>query len=488
MCGIIGIVNNDQAVRELYDGLLALQHRGQDAAGIATYDEKFNLKKGFGLVQDVFNEKNIARLQGPMGIGHVRYPTVGCGQGRDAQPFMTNIPYGIAMCHNGNLTNFAELREELARRDLRQINSDCDVEAILNVFADELVRARRDTDGDRPSPAEIFAAVEGVFRRCRGSFSVLALVAGHGLVVFRDPFGIRPLVMGTRRDPKGDGYAFASESVVLDLLGYGNREDLQPGEAVWVDHDRRIHRRRLAVRPHHPCIFEHIYFARPDSTIDDVSVYQTRVRLGEELAAAWKKTGKTADVIMPVPESARSAAVAMARALGVRYSEGLVKNRYIGRTFIMPGDQERQTGIRRKLNAIRAEFEGKRVLLVDDSIVRGNTSRKIVQMARDAGAAEVYFVSCSAPLLYPCIYGIDMQTRDEFIARGRDVEEVRRAIGADFLLYQDLEAMTRAARAGNPRLQHFCRACFTGEYPTGDVTAETLCSIERERLTAKTGR
>ncbi|MBI3846057.1 MAG: amidophosphoribosyltransferase [Planctomycetes bacterium] len=482
MCGIIGILGEGPVVADLYEGLHAIQHRGQDAAGIAVFGDKMRVKKGLGLVNDIFHEADLAPLVGNVGIAHVRYPTVGCGDVEDAQPFYTNSPFGISLAHNGNVTNFRELRAELASRDLRQVNSACDAEAILNVFASGL------PTGDwRTEPSEqIFAAVGEVFRRVKGSYSVVAVIANVGLVGFRDPFGIKPLVLGERTLPSGrTDYCLASESVVLDMLEFPVRRNVKPGEAVWIDYDGLLRTKQVVEPNHHPCLFEFVYFARPDSVIDRISVSATRHRLGKSLADEWMKTGLSVDAVIPVPESARNAAMEMANALGVPYREGLVKNRYVGRTFIMPGQKQREQSIRRKLNPIRAEFEGKDVLLVDDSIVRGSTSRKIVQMARRSGARKVYFASCSPPLRYPCLYGIDMSTRGEFIARDRTVDAVCRLIEADHLIYLPLDALERAARADNPEMTHFCNACFSGSYPTGDVTNEMMDAIERERLVSQ---
>jgi amidophosphoribosyltransferase len=487
MCGFVGIIGEENAVNLLYEGMISIQHRGQDAAGIATFRNRFHVKKGYGLVRDVFNEKNIHRLRGNMGIGHVRYPTVGFGTEEDAQPFYTSSPFGICMAHNGNVTNYFELKERLFRRDHRHINSNCDLEVILNVFADHLARQAI----DRIEPEHIFRAVRGVFDEVQGSYSVVSILAGSGLVAFRDPYGIKPMVMGERRSalaPGGRSYAIASESVVLDVLDYRKTGDVVPGEVVFIDREGRVHRKRVAEKKHRLCVFEFVYFARPDSFLDKISVNKTRKRLGEELAKAWKATGLEPDVIIPVPDSARTAALAMASKLGVKYSEGLVKNRYIGRTFIMPGQEVRQRSVKRKLNTIDVDFRKKKVLLVDDSIVRGNTSREIIRMARRAGAKEVYFASCSPPLRFPCVYGIDMSTRGEFIAQTHSVEEIARLIEADFLLYQSVEGLIRAARAGNRDIDGFCDACFTGAYPTGDVSPATLANWENERKAAEAGR
>jgi amidophosphoribosyltransferase len=481
MCGFIGIYGPDgtDVALEIYEGLLAVQHRGQDAAGITTFTDKFHVKKGLGLVRDVFNERNMARLRGHIGVGHVRYPTVGVGSDEDVQPFHMVFPLGIAMAHNGNVTNFLELRERLKVKGVR-LGSSCDVEVILYVFARAL--ADRVKPAQKIEPEDVFAAVRVVHEKVKGAYSVAAVLADGGLVCFRDPFGIKPIVFGQKVTEKGISYACASESVVLDVNGYERTLDIGPGECVYVSPDRKLHQRRLGDKPHRPCIFEWVYFARPDSMLDDVSVYKTRRRFGAALAEQWKKDGAPApDVVIPIPDSSREAAAAMAEALGLPYREGLVKNRYIGRTFIMPSQGARTNSVRRKLNTIPLEFEGKDVLLVDDSIVRGNTSKRIVQMARAAGARRVYMAITSPPLISPCPYGIDMATKTEFIATGRTPAEVARAIGADHVLYLDRDAMNEAARTGNPRIEKFCNACFTGEYPTGDVTREMLAAIEGER-------
>ncbi len=482
MCGIVGIIGETDVVPEIYDGLVSLQHRGQDAAGIMTFDEMFHVKKGEGLVLDIFDAESISHLRGNIGIGHVRYPTVGCGGLEDAQPFCVTSPHGIAMAHNGNVTNYHELRRELLATG-HAVVSRCDLEAILLVFSDAFAA----TSVSMPLPDRIAAATAEVFARVKGSYSVVAIVANIGLVAFRDPFGIKPLIMGERTVARGEkGYAFASESVALDLLDYhDNTRNLRAGEVVFVDLDRNVHSRQAAPPNHHPCLFEYVYFARPDSFLDKVSVYKTRLRMGEALGREWLKTGIVPDVVIPVPESARPAATSMAKVLDVPYREGLVKNRYIGRTFIMPGQKERQRSVKRKLNPIQVEFEGKDVLLVDDSIVRGTTCRQIIQIARSAGARKVYFASCAPELKFPCVYGIDMQTRHEFIARGRDTDEIAKLIGADHLLYQPLDQLVEAARAGNPDVEHFCTACWSGDYPTRDVTTAMFDEIENERLAVK---
>lgn len=386
MCGIIGVYGHTNCILELYEGLLCIQHRGQDAAGIMTYDNtSFHLKKGFGLVRDVFKEKHILRLNGGIGIGHVRYPTVGTGSKQDAQPFYVNTPYGIAMAHNGNVTNYLQLKKELLEENLRHLNSSCDVEVILNVFADALLK--QNTKKLRPD--HIFKAVDEVYKRCKGSYSVVGIIGGKGLLLFRDPHGIKPLILGQKGDKKIN-YAAASESVALDIMGYDEKRDVQPGEVIFIDENMKVHSKVLVKKEHTPCIFEYIYFARPDSLMDKISVYKTRLRLGRELAVQWKSLGLNVDSVIPIPESSRTAASSLSEDTGINYREGFVKNRYIGRTFIMPNQAERTLSVKRKLNPIKLEFKGKDVLLVDDSIVRGTTSKKIIEMARNAGAKKVY--------------------------------------------------------------------------------------------------
>ena len=482
MCGFIGVLGPEgvHVAPEIYEGLIAIQHRGQDAAGIITFTDTFHLKKGGGLVRDVFQAQDMERLRGNLGVGHVRYPTVGGGSAEDAQPFHVTFPSGVAMAHNGNVTNFQALRDTLARNTGARLNSSCDLEVILYVFVRALNERAR--PGKPVTAEDVFRAVRAVFAEVRGAYSVVAALPDVGLLAFRDPYGIKPIVFGRRQSAEGQWWAVASESVVLDVNGYGDHQALGAGEALFVEIDGTAHRRKLADRPHRPCIFELVYFARPDSMLDGISVYKTRTRFGEALAKQWKASGAPMpDVVIPVPDSSRDAAMAMADGLGVPYREGLVKNRYIGRTFIMPSQDSRQTSVRRKLNAIPLEFRGKDVCLVDDSIVRGNTARRIVRMAREAGARKVYFAVTSPPLISPCPYGIDMATKTEFIASGATTAEVASQLEVDHLLYLDREAMNEAARAGNPAIEAFCNACFTGEYPTGDITPEVLETIGSER-------
>ncbi|MEM7305214.1 MAG: amidophosphoribosyltransferase [Planctomycetota bacterium] len=482
MCGFIGIYGPEgvDVAPELYEGLLAVQHRGQDAAGITTFTDTFHVRKGFGLVRDVFTAADMGRLCGNLGVAHVRYPTVGTGSHEDAQPFHVNFPVGVAMAHNGNVTNFQELKEMTMRNACTRLNSSCDLEVILYVFARAL--SERIRPGERVTPDDVFRAVEAVFNEVRGAYSVVALVPDVGMVAFRDPFGIKPAMLGKKDTPEGVCYAATSESVVLDVIGYERVGDIAAGEAILIDDQRELHRKQITTKPHRPCVFELVYFARPDSMLDEISVYKTRIRFGQELARQWRESGAPApDVVIPIPDSSRDAAMAMAAELGVPYREGLVKNRYIGRTFIMPSQASRRNSVRRKLNAIPLEFEGKNVLLVDDSIVRGNTARRIVKMAREAGAKRVYMAITSPPLTSPCPYGIDMATKTEFIAGGRTVDEVAEALGSDHVVYLERDRMNEAARRGNPEVKEFCNACFTGEYPTGDITREVLEAIEGER-------
>jgi amidophosphoribosyltransferase len=477
MCGIVGIHGNDFVFNDLYQGLLAIQHRGQDSAGIITYDGRFHTKKGNGLVRDIFTEDHFKRLRGNIGIGHTRYPTIGGYGGDEAQPFLVNSPYGIIMAHNGNVINYKEIKKLLLNKYKRLLNSENDVEAILNVFAQELA----EQNIKNLKPQHIFKAVQKVYEKIRGSYSVVAYIAEHGIVAFRDPYGIKPLVYGSRDDGPVPSYAVASESVSLNIMNFGNIRNVEAGEAIYIDKKRDIYTKRLLYCPHTPCLFEWVYFARPDSFIDNVNVYDCRVHLGNFLANKIKSMKLDIDVIVPVPDSARDAAVEIARVLGLRYREALVKNRYIGRTFIMPSDQSRKSSIRQKLNPIVSELKGKNVLLVDDSIVRGNTSRAIIELVRECGAKKVYFAAYSPPLRHPCVYGIDMQTKTEFIARNASVEQIAQKLKADKVIYQSLEDLEKAVSLGNKKLTKFCGACFSGVYPTGDVTPELLEEIESER-------
>ncbi len=481
MCGIVGIVAHRPVNQSLYDALTVLQHRGQDAAGINTEHEgTLYSRKAIGLVRDVFQERHMLRLRGNMGIGHTRYPTAGCTSSSEAQPFYVNSPYGICLAHNGNLTNAAELKDLLVNHDRRHLNTGSDTEALLNVFADELQRQ----DGPRLTPDAVFSAVAGVHRRCRGGYAVVAMILGHGIVAFRDPNGIRPICLGRRDSEQGPEYMVASESVAMDALDFQLIDDIAAGEAVYIEAGGRLHRRQCGgPRSYTPCIFEFVYFARPDSIIDRISVYKSRLRMGERLAEkiVRERPDHDIDVVIPIPDSSRTSALEVAHRLGVKYREGFIKNRYIGRTFIMPGQALRKQSVRRKLNAIDLEFRDKNVLLVDDSIVRGTTSRQIIEMAREAGARRVYFASASPPVRYPNVYGIDMPAARDLVAAGRSDEEVARLIGADWLIYQDLEDLVRAVRYDNGDIAEFDTSCFSGHYVTGDVTPAYLARLAAMR-------
>lgn len=480
MCGIIGIVGKQAVTPSIYDALTILQHRGQDAAGIATLEgQHLHLFKGNGLVRDVFPLSQLARLTGNAGIGHVRYPTAGSSRMDEAQPFYVNSPYGIVLGHNGNLINTASLKQEMFDSDRRHLNTESDSEVLLNVFAHEL----QALNVDELQASDVFEAVDILHQRCRGAYAVIALIAGKGVLGFRDPDGIRPAVLGYRDTDKGREYAITSESVALDVLDFTLMRDLKPGEAVFITLDGELHSHISPLaRPHCPCIFEYVYFARPDSMLDDISVYKARLRMGEALAAKILRVwpDHDIDVVIPVPDTSRTAALPLAYDLDVKYREGFIKNRYIGRTFIMPGQAERKRSVRQKLNAIDLEFRNKNVLLVDDSIVRGTTSKQIIQMARDAGAKKVYFASASPPVRYPNIYGIDMPAPSELIASGRNDEEIRRELGADKLIYQDLDDLIKACREGNPSIDCFDTSCFSGEYVTG-VAEGYLDDLQRRR-------
>jgi amidophosphoribosyltransferase len=478
MCGVIGIYGNNEAFKDLYQGLLSIQHRGQDSAGIITYDgRRFHTKKGNGLVRDIFNKDHFKRLTGHIGIGHTRYPTIGGGRGEDAQPFFVNSPFGIIMAHNGNVINYRELNKILFNQYHRHLTSNNDVEIILNIFAQELAEQHIKSI----KPKNIFHAVKKVFESVKGSYAVVAYIADQGMLAFRDPYGIKPLVYGERKEEILPAFAVASESVSLNIMNFSEIKNVEAGQALFIDKNRRLHTQKIVQCPHTPCLFEWVYFARPDSYIDNVNVYDCRVNLGRFLADEIRKQNLKIDVVVPVPDSARDAAIEIARRLNLKYREALVKNRYIGRTFIMPADQQRRASVRQKLNPIPSELKGKNVLLVDDSIVRGNTSRAIINLARECGAKKVYFGSYSPPLRYPCVYGIDMQTKTEFIARDATVEQIAKRIGADKVIYQSLESLKKAVHLGNKNLTQFCGACFDGYYPTGDVTPEILRSIENDR-------
>lgn len=483
MCGILAAFASTPVNQLLYDGLLLLQHRGQDAAGIVTADgNTFHMRKDRGLVSDVFRSQDMQGLIGNVGIAHCRYPTAGSSKSNaEAQPFYVNSPYGIVLAHNGNLTNAEQLREELFKEDQRHINTRSDSEVLLNVFAKEL---QTQIEKNRMEPERIFDAVKAVFKRCHGAYAVVALIAGHGLLAFRDPNGIRPLVYGQNKTERGIEYLIASESVAIDSLGFNLVRDVHPGEAIFIDMSGRFHHAQCAENPQlHPCIFEYVYMARPDSTIDGVSVYQSRLNMGRLLAEKILRdySHLDIDVVIPVPESSRPCALELANRLKLPFREGFIKNRYIGRTFIMPGQAVRAKSVRQKLNAVPREFHGKNVLIVDDSLVRGTTSKEIVQMARDAGATKVFFASAAPPVRHVNVYGIDMPTPGELIASGRTEEEVCRMIAADELIYQDLDALIASVRKENPSLTEFEASCFDGNYITGDVTPEFLEKLQNER-------
>ncbi|MDR2000942.1 MAG: amidophosphoribosyltransferase [Zoogloeaceae bacterium] len=484
MCGILGVVSNTPVNQLLYDGLQVLQHRGQDAAGIATEEDGcFHMHKGPGMVRDVFRTRNMRNLPGNWGIAHCRYPTAGSAyNAAEAQPFYVNSPFGLMLAHNGNLTNAAQLKRDMFLQDLRHINTNSDSEILLNVLAHELQAASTQYRIDAEA---IFKAVAGVQRRVKGAYAAVVMIVGYGLLAFRDPFGIRPLVIGKNETPAGTEYLVASESVAIDALGFKLLRDVEPGEAVLIDCQGRFVSRQCVERTLlAPCIFEYVYLARPDSIMDGVSVYETRVKMGEFLADKIRHTMPhlAIDSVIPIPDSSRHSAMELATCIGVPYREGFVKNRYIGRTFIMPGQTVRKKSVRQKLNAIAQEFRGKNVLLVDDSIVRGTTSREIINMARDAGAKKVYFASASPPVRFPNVYGIDMPTRSELIAAFRSDEEICREIGADALIYQDLDALRASVRTINPAITHFDTSCFDGKYITGDISPEYLASIEAASL------
>ncbi len=486
MCGIVGVVSHGPVNQLIYDALLLLQHRGQDAAGIATsHGNTFSMHKANGLVRDVFRTRNMRSLPGNSGIGQCRYPTAGSSSEEEAQPFYVNAPFGITLAHNGNLTNADQLKIEMFKKDRRHINTDSDSEVLLNVLAHEI---QQGTSSFSLDPSILFKAVAALHRRVRGSYAVVAQIAGYGLLAFRDPYGIRPLCIGFNDTENGPEYIVASESVALEGLGFHFLRDVMPGEAIFIDNDGKLYNEQCADNPVlNPCAFEFVYLARPDSVIDGASVYATRLKMGEYLAEKIRRefSAGDIDVVMPIPDSSRPAAMELAMTLNLDYREGFIKNRYIGRTFLMPGQAIRRKSVRQKLNAISAEFKGKSVLLVDDSIVRGTTSREIVQMARDSGAKRVIFASAAPPVKFPNVYGIDMPTRSELIAHGRTEEEVCREITADALVYQDIEALKRSITDVNPMLKKFEASCFDGEYVTGDISRDYLDRIEFARENPK---
>jgi amidophosphoribosyltransferase len=483
MCGIVGLISDQPVALAMVESLTALQHRGQDSAGIVTCSDRFHQKKGLGYVREVFGPQDLAKLEGRLGIGHVRYATVGGGSAEDVQPFQVNSPYGIALVHNGNLFNVWQLREELYTRDLRQVNSHNDAEVLLNVFASSLSRP-----GEGDFLDAIVRAVASVYQRVQGAYSVVALIAGKGLIAFRDPHGIRPLVWGRRTTAGGEAHIFASENGMFDFLGFDYHRDVAPGEVVFVDLEGRVRQRIVQQKTFRPCAFEYIYFARPDAFLNGVSVYRSRLRMGQNLAAKIKKVlpDMRFDVVVPAPQSAVTAALACAHELGVRYTEAIVKNRFIGRTFIMPGQAERQKANRYKLSLIDFEVRNRNVLVVDDSIVRGNVSRHIVQLMRRNGARQVVFASAAPPLRWPDLYGIDLPARDEYIACNRSEEDIRKQIGADALIYQDVEGLLEAiTRKGKLNFTKPHMAFFDGDYATGDVTEDVLQFVEQQRMAEK---
>ncbi len=484
MCGIVGIVAKSYVRQSLFDALTVLQHRGQDAAGIVTCHEgKFCLRKANGLAREAIRTRHMKRLLGNMGIGHVRYPTAGSSALSEAQPFYVNSPYGITLAHNGNLTNSKELSRDIFKADLRHTNTNSDSEVLLNVFAHELQQLGK----LKPTHEDIFTAVRALHNRCKGGYAVTAMINGYGIIGFRDPNGIRPMVFGKKETESGTEYMIASESVALDAIGFELIRDVAPGEAIYIDINGNLFTRQCAETPRlTPCIFEYVYFARPDSIIDKIAVYKSRLRMGEKLGEKILREwpGHDIDVVIPIPDTSRPSALQLANRIGVNFREGFVKNRYVGRTFIMPGQTMREKSVRQKLNAIDLEFRGKNVMLVDDSIVRGTTSKQIIQMARDAGARKVYMASASPPVAYPNVYGIDMPAADELIAHGHSVEEIQALIGADWLVYQDLKALVNSASEGNPSVGEFDCSVFTGNYVTGDVDQVYLDRIALSRSDA----
>lgn len=481
MCGIVGIVGKDPVNQALYDSLTMLQHRGQDAAGIMTvHNNTLRLRKANGLVRDVFHTRHMHRLAGRVGIGHVRYPTAGSSSSAEAQPFYVNSPFGIAMAHNGNLTNAQEIQDQLFAKARRHINTTSDSEILLNIFAHELYQQQSlELTAD-----DVFATVSRVHRQIRGAYAVVAMIIGFGIVAFRDPWGIRPLVLGKRETPNGNEYIVASESVAIDGTGFKYERDIEPGEAVYITEDGELYSRQCADNPQHcPCIFEYVYFARPDSFIDKISVYASRVNMGRKLGEKIKSdyAHLDIDVVIPIPETSCDIALEMANVLDLPYRQGFVKNRYIGRTFIMPGQTLRRKSVRRKLNAIGAEFRGKNVLLVDDSIVRGTTSEQIIEMAREAGAKKVYFASAAPEIRFPNVYGIDMPSANELIGHGREADEINALIKADGLIYQDLDDLIAAVKEENPSIQQFETSVFSGEYITGDINQSYLDRLDAAR-------
>ncbi len=482
MCGILGIMGNKNVAQDLYDGLTILQHRGQDAAGITTYDgTQFHHKKDVGLVKEIFNANNMMRLQGHVGVAHVRYPTIGGVGVENAQPFHFHMPFGITMAQNGNCYNFYDLKQEVYEEDMVRVSSECDVEAILHIFRSSLYKQAH-KNKNQFEIEHIWKAMRRVFVKVKGGYAIVGYVGGKGMIAFRDPHGIRPLIMGKREhEDAPTEYIFASESVALDILGFEKVRDVEAGEVIFIDEERNIHSKVVLPKSFRPCIFEHVYLARPDSMIDDISVHKARMRMGELLGKKVKKAKLEIDVVMPVPDSSREAALGASKVLKRPYREGLIKNRYIGRTFIMPGQETRKKNIRYKLNPIALEVKDKNVLLIDDSIVRGNTSEAIIKMMKNAGAKKVYFASAAPSLRFPCYYGIDMPTREELIANKLTEEEICQKLGADALFYQDIEDLKKSVKVGNKNIKRHCMACMDGEYPTKDITEEALQDWENQR-------
>ena len=486
MCGVVGIISGQKSIAgEIYDSLIHLQHRGQDAAGIMTYNERFHIKKGTGLIRDVFDEQNMSRLLGRVGIGHTRYPTVGGFSIEEAQPVFTHVPYGIAMAHNGNLVNYAELSKEVVEKDKRYINSSVDIEVILHIFAHALDQGGTQSN-DSKFFDEICNGVKAVFDRAVGAYSVVGSIMNKGMFVFRDPNGIRPLVKGKRDNDDGTvDHIFASETTMFHSLGFTPIGNVEPGEVIWVEEDGTIHSRILTKSQFTPCVFEYVYFARPDCIQNDVSVYRSRLRMGQNLAEKWK--GKYPDVfpdiVIPAPSTANTSALSFANELGVRYSEGLYKNPFIGRTFIMPGNEERKRSVRYKLVPQEFEIRDKDVLIMDDSIVRGNTSREIVRMVREFGAKRVYFISACPPVKFPCYYGVDMPTRAELTAANQSIEEIRDFMKVDILMYQDIDDLKEAVtRKGDHNIDRPCMACLDGWYVNGEINDKKMDEMECRRL------
>ena len=485
MCGVVGIISTHKPVAgELYDSLIHLQHRGQDAAGIMTYNQRFHVKKGTGLIRDIFDQQNMARLQGNIGIGHTRYPTVGGFSVEEAQPVMTHVPYGIAMAHNGNLVNYSELVHEVSSQDHRHINSSVDIEVVLHIFAHALDHPDLDTS-KLPFFDQICRAVEIVFDRVSGAYSVIGAIMNKGMIVFRDPHGIRPLTKGIRKNEDGTiDHIFASETTMFYSLGFEPDGNVSPGEVIFIDEVGRVHNRILRNEQFTPCVFEYVYFSRPDSIQNEISVYRSRLRMGQNLANKWKEQYPeiTPDIIIPAPSTANTAALSFANEMGVRFSEGLYKNPFIGRTFIMPGQEMRKKSVRYKLVPQEFEIRDKDVLIVDDSIVRGNTSKEIVRMVREFGAKKVYFVSACPPVRFPCFYGVDMPTREELTAARRSIDEIKEYMGADILMYQEIDDLAEAVtRKGEHNIDSPCMACLDGKYITGDVDAKKMDSMEKKR-------